>query len=97
VVFNEDKSKGGTSFFDDRKRLRGTASLISRRNRALSDLTVIDVVGAEPELIEYLSHLDRSRLVLREPGSGETVFNFLWASGYVNGKDIKVQGILDPS
>ena len=97
IESNEAVGKGGTGFFDDKKRFRGWASLVSKRGRALSDLTVIDVVGADAGLAEFLSHLDKSRLVLQEPESGETLFNFRWASGYVNGKDIRVQGILEPS
>ena len=32
--------------------------------------------------------------MVREPATGDTLFNFQWASGFVNGKDIKIQGIL---
>jgi hypothetical protein len=95
VTNSDDASSGKTDFFDDRKRFRGWARLVSKRKRPLSDLIVLDVVGAEPALSEFLAHLDKSRLVLREPTSGTTLFNFQWASGYVNGNDIRIQGILE--
>jgi hypothetical protein len=85
----------GAGFYDGRKNFQGAAYLVSRRNRALSDLTVIDVVGAEPRLASYLTHLDRGRLVVRDQASGDTLFTFRWASGYVNGPDVRIQGVLD--
>jgi hypothetical protein len=84
-----------TIFYDGKKLLRGWATFVSRRKRALSELTVIDVVGADPGLTTYLQHLDKGRLVLVEPVSGDTLFAFRWASGYVNGSDIRIQGVLD--
>jgi len=85
----------GTVFFDSQKKFRGCASLVSKRGRAQSDLTVIDVVGADAGLTAFLSQLVRGGLVVREPGSGDTLFKFQWASGFVNGQDINIQGILD--
>ena len=84
----------GTVFFDGEKKFRGSASLVTKRSRAQSDLTVIDVVGADPGLTAFLSQLVRSGLMVQEPGSGDTLFNFQWASASVNGTDIKIQGIL---
>jgi hypothetical protein len=83
-----------TGFYDERKRFLGSATLVSKRMRAVSDLTVIDVVGADASLASFLSHLDKSRLLVQEP-TGETLFSFRWASGYVNGSDIRVQGVLE--
>jgi hypothetical protein len=85
----------GAGFYDGRKTFQGDASLVSRRKRALSELTVVDVVGADPRLASYLAHLDRSRLVICDRVTGDTLFTFRWASGYVNGPDIRVQGVLD--
>ena len=85
----------GTDFFDSQKTFRGCATLVTKRSHAQSDLTVIDVVGADATLTAFLSGLVRSSLVVREPGGGDTLFNFQWASGFVNGTDIKIQGILD--
>jgi hypothetical protein len=70
--------------------------LVSKRMRALSDLTILDVVGADAGLAQFLAHLDKSRLVVREK-SGDTMFTFRWASGYVNGTDIRIQGVLEHS
>ncbi len=86
--------KGDTGFFDGQKRLRGCASLVTRRSRAQSDLTVIDVVGADDGLTAFLSQLVRGSLLIQDPGTGDTLFDFQWASGIVNGTDIKVQGVL---
>jgi hypothetical protein len=85
----------GAGFYDARRTFQGEATFISKRNRALSELTVIDVVGADPRLASYLSHLDRGRLVVRDRASGDTLFTFRWASGYVNGPDVRIQGVLD--
>jgi hypothetical protein len=84
----------GAGFYDSGKVFRGRAALVSKRNRALSDLTVIDVVGADAGLASYLAHLDKSRLVVRD-ASGDALFSFRWASGYVNGNDIRIQGVLE--
>jgi hypothetical protein len=86
---------GGAGFYDSGKIFRGRATLVSKRNRALSDLTVIDVVGADAGLTSYLAHLDKSRLVVRDGASGDALFSFRWASGYVNGNDIRIQGVLE--
>lgn len=91
-----DAAGTGTGFLDDRKRFRGSATLVSKRKRGLSDLTIIDVVGADAGLAEFLVHLDRSRIVIQGSG-GDALFTFRWASGYVNGLDIRVQGVLEPS
>jgi hypothetical protein len=90
---NIEAGVGGTRFFDGQKRFRGCAALVTKRSRAQSDLTVLDVVGADAGLTAFLAELVRSSLVVQE--SDDTLFNFQWASGFVNGKDIKIQGILD--
>ncbi len=92
----QSKDAAGPMFFDDRKKCRGSATLVSKRVRGLSELTIIDVVGADESLAIFLAHLDKSRLVVQE-SSGGTIFRFRWASGYVNGQDIRVQGVLEPS
>jgi hypothetical protein len=85
----------GAGFYDARKAFRGEASFVSKRARALSELTVIDVVGADADLTSYLAHLDHGRLIVRDRASGASLYTFLWASGYVNGSDIRIQGVLD--
>jgi hypothetical protein len=88
---------GGAGFYDSTKMFRGEAMLVSKRSRALSELTVLDIVGADAGLTSYLSHLDKSRLIVRDRASGDALFSFRWASGYVNGSDIRVQGVLEHS
>jgi hypothetical protein len=38
----------GAGFYDGRRTFQGEATLVSKRNRALSELTVVDVVGPTP-------------------------------------------------
>jgi hypothetical protein len=95
MIDSQERDPVGAGFYDGRKTFQGEASLVSRRNRALSELTVLDVVGADPMLASYLAHLDRSRLFIRDRITGDALFTFRWASGYVNGSDIRVQGVLD--
>jgi hypothetical protein len=94
VIQSNDATGTGPGFFDARKTFRGSAKLVSKRTRASSDLTVIDIVGADAGLSDFLSHLDKSRLVVHESG-GAPLFSFRWASGFVNGSDIRVQGVLE--
>jgi hypothetical protein len=96
VIQSNDPAGARPGFFDERKAFRGSATLVSRRLRSLSDLTILDVVGADANLAQFLAHLDKSRLVVQEAG-GDTLFSFRWASGYVNGTDIRVQGVLEHS
>jgi hypothetical protein len=91
----QDSGVAGIGFYDARRNFQGEASLVSKRKRALSDLTMIDVVGADPRLAIYLTHLDRTRLIIRDRATGDTLFNFRWASGYVNGPDVRIQGVLE--
>jgi hypothetical protein len=88
---------GGAGFYDSTKMFRGEAMLVSKRSRALSELTVLDIVGADAGLTSYLSHLDKSRMIVRDRASGDALFTFRWASGYVNGSDIRIQGVLEHS
>jgi hypothetical protein len=96
VIQAKDAAGTGPGFFDERKRFRGCAILVSKRKRGLSDLTILDVVGADAGLAEFLVHLDKSRVVVQESG-GDAIFTFRWASGFVNGLDIRVQGVLEHS
>jgi hypothetical protein len=90
-----DGRPGAADFFDAQKRLRGSATLVTQRVPALSGLTVIDVVGADQDLCEFLARLDRSRLLVQRPTDGGTLFRFRWASGYSNGQDVRIQGLLE--
>jgi hypothetical protein len=90
-----DQTRGGADFFDADKRYRGWARQITQRAPLASGLTAIDVIDADADLIPFLTRLDHSVLVVTSPGTGETLFRFRWASGYENGKDIRIQGALE--
>jgi hypothetical protein len=87
--------QGGARFFDGGKRDRGCASGVTIRQKGLSFLTVIDVVGADADLTAFLTHLDRGHLMVRHQVSGTALFKFRWASGYANGEAVRVQGVLE--
>jgi hypothetical protein len=86
---------GGAIFFDSSNRLRGSASRVTERTGGLSRLTSIDVEGADAALSEFLTHLDRSNIVVRDRDTESTLYAFRWASGYSNGSGIRVQGMLE--
>jgi hypothetical protein len=97
MMKDRPQESGGARFFDANRRDRGWASGVTRREKGqgLSSLTVIDVVGAESDLAVFLTHLDRSHLVVRESPGGGPLYKFRWASGYANGEAVRVQGVLD--
>jgi hypothetical protein len=39
--------------------------------------------------------LDKSRLLVRCDGVDGASYQFAWASGYTNGSDIRIQGVLE--
>jgi hypothetical protein len=88
-------SEGGAIFFDSNNRLRGWASRVVERTGGLSRLTSIDVEGADAGLSEFLTHLDRTHIVVRDRNTESTLYAFRWASGYTNGSGIRVQGMLE--
>jgi hypothetical protein len=61
----------------------------------LGGLTVLDVMLAEPGLADSLRMLDKSRLVVHCDGLEHASYRFLWASGYTNGTNIRIQGVLE--
>jgi hypothetical protein len=87
----------GVRFVDDRHRDRGGARTVTCRPPNFLGLTVIDVVGADHGLSEFLTCLDRKRLVVGALEGSAAMYTFRWASGYWDGVSIKVQGILEPS
>jgi hypothetical protein len=94
-----EQSPGGTSgarFFDEASRDIGWASSVTQRIRAGSMLTTFDVVGAEPDLARRLGFWDRRRLRIKYGDLAGTTFQFRWASGYGNGPDVRLQGVLEP-
>jgi hypothetical protein len=85
----------GARFFDGNCRDLGWAAKVARRQPTLGGLTVLDVVTAETVLAAYLRALDKGRLVVRCDGVAGESFRFAWASGYANGSDIRIQGVLE--
>jgi hypothetical protein len=85
---------GGARFFDERRRERGWADRVVKRQHALGRLVVLDVMTTDPELLGYLRALDRAALWVEEAGEGGGKYRFAWASGYENGAMVRVQGIL---
>jgi hypothetical protein len=85
----------GARFFDHRRQDLGRAARVVKRPPGLGGLTVLDVMTAEPVLAAYLRALDKARLVVRCDGVDGTSYRFVWASGYANGNDIRVQGVVE--
>ncbi len=86
---------GGARFFDAKKRDVGWAGKVTRRTPTLGGLTVLDVTTSEPSLASFLRTLDKGRLLVRRTDASGESFTFLWASGYENGPEIRVRGVLE--
>jgi hypothetical protein len=85
----------GARFFDNKSHDVGWAARVAKRLPALGGLTVLDVMTAEPVLAAHLRSLDRGKLVVHCDGVAGASYRFAWASGYANGNDIRVQGVLE--
>jgi hypothetical protein len=85
----------GARFFDRSRRDIGWAASVAKRPPALGGLTVLDVMLAEPGLADSLRVLDKSRLVVHCDGLEGASYRFMWASGYTNGTNIRIQGVLE--
>ena len=94
----DEKTDGpsGARFFDESKRDLGRAGRVTKRERTVSTLTVFDVADAEPALARSLSILDGKRLRIQCEDAQRTSYWFRWASGYGNGLDLRIQGVLEP-
>lgn len=87
----------GARFYAKGKQDLGRAAQVTARApRNGSTLTVFDVVGAEPALSRALSFLDQGALRIHCEDELRTCYVFRWASGYGNGADLRVQGLLEP-
>jgi hypothetical protein len=93
---NEATPPCGARFYDKVKQDLGRAVQVTARLRSGSTLTVVDVIGADPELARSLAMLDRGRLRIHCEDAAQTCYVFSWASGYGNGGDIRIQGMLEP-
>jgi hypothetical protein len=87
----------GARFFDKGRQDLGRAVRLTTRHRAGSTLTVFDVAGAEPALARALVLFDRGRLRIHCEDAARTCYVFRWASGYANGPDVRLQGVLEPN
>ena len=87
----------GARFIDKDGRDLGFARKVTPRIRAISGkaLTVFDISGAEPALALSLSRLDRSRMRIQFADPAAVPCRFRWASGYVNGTEVRLQGELE--
>jgi hypothetical protein len=88
------KLPGGARFFDGMRRDLGWATRVSQRKPSLGGLTVLDVTTSEPALASALVILDKGRLLVRSKDAVDGGWDFMWASGYANGRDIRIQGVL---
>jgi hypothetical protein len=87
----------GARFYVKGKQDLGRAAQVTARvPRSGSTLTVIDVVGAEPALARALTFLDQGPLRIHCENELRTCYVFRWASGYGNGADVRIQGMLEP-
>jgi hypothetical protein len=85
----------GARFFDRKRRDIGWAGNVTKRPPSLGGLTVLEVMLAEPALAENLRTLDKSKLVVHCDGLEGSSYRFTWASGYANGGDFRIQGVLE--
>ena len=81
-------------FFDEKNQDRGWAKKVTKRANAVGRLTILDVVTTEAPLASFLTGLDRSGLHVQCTDIAGASFKFQWASGYENGSQIRIQGVL---
>ena len=87
---------GARFYVKGKQDLGRAAQLTVRAPRNGSALTIFDVVGAEPALARALSFLDQATLRIHCEDEVRTCYVFRWASGYGNGADVRIQGMLEP-
>jgi hypothetical protein len=93
----ESVPPSGARFYDKSRQDLGRATRITTRPaRGGSTLTVLDVVGAEPALARALTVLDQGALRIHCEDEARTCYVFRWASGYGNGAEVRIQGVLEP-
>ena len=92
----EREALNAARFFDEASRDIGWARNVTHRVPVGSTLATFDVAGAEPDLALRLGVLDHSRLRIKYSDLGGTTYQFRWASGYGNGLDVRIQGVLEP-
>jgi hypothetical protein len=92
----ETPSDGSSSarFFDENDQDRGFAKKVTKRPKAVGRLTILDVVTTDAPLASFLTGLDRSGLHVQCTDLSGESYQFEWASGYENGTQIRIQGVL---
>jgi hypothetical protein len=93
----DDTTSDGSSsarFFDSKDQDRGFAKKVTKRANSVGRLTVLDVVSTEVSLTSFLTGLDRSGLLVQCTDTAGVSYAFEWASGYENGSQIRIQGVL---
>jgi hypothetical protein len=91
---NTSDGTSGARFFDEKKQDRGWAKRVTKRANAVGRLTVLDVMTTETALASFLTGLDRSSLRVQCTDLSGDSYMFEWASGYDNGSQIRIQGVL---
>jgi hypothetical protein len=84
----------GARFFDENKEDRGWAKKVTMRAHSFGRLTILDVTTTEPLLATFLTRLDRAKLHVQCTDTVGASYTFAWASGYENGPQIRIQGVL---
>jgi len=84
----------GARFFDAKKRDRGWAVKVTQRPQLVGGLVVLDVTTTEPSLASFLRTLDKGALRVQRTGDARASYSFRWASGYQNGEEIRIRGVL---
>jgi hypothetical protein len=95
-MVREPEALNAARFFDEASRDVGWARYVTRRAPLGSTLATFDVAGAEPDLALRLGSLDHRRLRIKYSDLASTTYQFRWASGYGNGLDLRIQGVLEP-
>ncbi len=85
----------GARFFDRKRRDLGWAFSVLKRSPRIGTLTILDVTTTETALADSLLALDNERLLVRGNGPSDPSYTFTWASGYANGRSIRIQGMLE--
>jgi hypothetical protein len=88
------EAPSGARFFDEDKHDRGWATKVTKRAHPIGRLTILDVVTKEPPLANFLTALDRKGLRVQYTDISGVSYTFAWASGYENGTQIRIQGVL---
>jgi len=89
------ETQEGGRFFDRNQRNLGWAFKVSRRLSRVGNLTILDVSTTDIALTNSLVSLDHERLFIQGTEPSGLSYRFVWASGYANGRHIRIQGMLE--